>query len=678
MYGEGAFIYLIQCLVEEIDFRDAKLQKDQLKVQLLATEFGKLAGKPNFTQAVTQIFGSATLATPLTEEFLVALIKAIKAPMNQAHQRCRAVPSPATPPPCTARAASGSLAPGIRARAAFAAHASVFYLPQALALGVGLAQGPDQVLSSEGGKFLRTKLSELTAPQGREALLPLSEDLLHGLLFFLERQEGMARPRAQVTKVLCQIYPEERAPISLVPLLYGSDLISELNTRLTFEKEHVRYVSPEQRTAPQPAEGTELADLMQDLGYSCAATAKCLGEVFSQYGELTHECVAGIVAMLARTTTSLDDSLSLHGAFSSAVSGRYLEFDAKFDADKEDAVKALTAWNLDAVVEAVNAKMPGFEWVPVFAQLDQPSADGKSADALRLVASLHKKACGRALPAAVLLGSWRNSEAQLDLLAQALDLRDEVDWTGGTRVQSDSAVEGAAARGCWHSVDVITSLLTLSCRASFPRVQALFAEPLQAASQVLLTGLLQGGAAAGSPEETPMQQELLQALFPLFLGGDSPGSAALLQRLWALQPSAIMRAMAQLHAAQPQSLLRVLDLAQSFGALAETLQLPFYSFTLDLATVAQRKDLIQLEPWLQERLRSDTAEYDFVRACLGYLREKLLGAQASSRLTSGSASSVNVLSVEAAAIFFRFLHQSNALPAALSEELSQLYAQCVQ
>ena len=63
--------------------------------------------------------------------------------------------------------------------------------------------------------------------------------------------------------------------------------------------------------------------------------------------------------MLARTTTSLDDSLSLHGAFSTAVSGKYLEFDAKFDADKEDAVKALTSWNLDAIVEAVNTKMPG-------------------------------------------------------------------------------------------------------------------------------------------------------------------------------------------------------------------------------------------------------------------------------------------------------------------------------
>ena len=63
--------------------------------------------------------------------------------------------------------------------------------------------------------------------------------------------------------------------------------------------------------------------------------------------------------------------------------------------------------------------MPGFDWAPVFAKLDQPSAEGKSPDALRLLASLHKKACGRPLPAAVLLSTWKNSEAQLDLLAQA-------------------------------------------------------------------------------------------------------------------------------------------------------------------------------------------------------------------------------------------------------------------
>ena len=124
MYGQGAFIYLIQCLVEEIDFRDAKLQKDQLKVQLLAQEFGKLAGKPNFTQAVTQIFGSATLASPLTEEFLVALVKAIKAPMNQAHRHWRTVPFRPRPFRCHARTGP-RLA---RARLAFRGH--VLHLPR--------------------------------------------------------------------------------------------------------------------------------------------------------------------------------------------------------------------------------------------------------------------------------------------------------------------------------------------------------------------------------------------------------------------------------------------------------------------------------------------------------------------------------------------------------------------
>ena len=222
MYGEGAFVYLIQCLVEEIDFRDTKLQKDQLKVQLLAQEFGKLASKPNFTQAVCQIFGGATLASPLTEEFLVTLIKAIKAPMNQVGPG--GVEPPPAPPVTNARPAARSRASSPTCPCPARPVSDPAPGIQALALGVGLAQAPREDLSAEGGKFLRTKLSELTAPQGREALLPLSEDLLHGLLFFLQRQdESMARLRATVTKVLCQIYPEERAPIALVPLLYGQD-----------------------------------------------------------------------------------------------------------------------------------------------------------------------------------------------------------------------------------------------------------------------------------------------------------------------------------------------------------------------------------------------------------------------------------------------------------------------
>ena len=42
LYGQDAFVHLMRCLLEEVDFRDARLQKDQLKVQLLTQEFPQL------------------------------------------------------------------------------------------------------------------------------------------------------------------------------------------------------------------------------------------------------------------------------------------------------------------------------------------------------------------------------------------------------------------------------------------------------------------------------------------------------------------------------------------------------------------------------------------------------------------------------------------------------------
>lgn len=42
-----------------------------------------------------------------------------------------------------------------------------------------------------------------------------------------------------------------------------------------------------------------------------------------QFGPIDEYCVGAMVAMMSRTVTGLDDSLSLHGAFSTAVSGRF-------------------------------------------------------------------------------------------------------------------------------------------------------------------------------------------------------------------------------------------------------------------------------------------------------------------------------------------------------------------
>ena len=121
--------------------------------------------------------------------------------------------------------------------------------------------------------------------------------------------------------------------MSLLPLMYPVDAEStELNSCLA------HGTMPLQRAPfPKIASEVELAEVMRDLGYSCCANAKCFGEVLALFGPLDVSCVGAMVAVMACTAIGLDDSLSLHGAFSTAVSGKYLEFDAKFDADNEDA-----------------------------------------------------------------------------------------------------------------------------------------------------------------------------------------------------------------------------------------------------------------------------------------------------------------------------------------------------
>ena len=83
LYGESAFLVLFCCLLEEIDFRDPRLQKDQLKAQLLAQEFVKLAERPNFATLFCEILTHASLPSAFNEDFLHVVTKAAKATAAQ-------------------------------------------------------------------------------------------------------------------------------------------------------------------------------------------------------------------------------------------------------------------------------------------------------------------------------------------------------------------------------------------------------------------------------------------------------------------------------------------------------------------------------------------------------------------------------------------------------------------
>ena len=373
--------------------------------------------------------------------------------------------------------------------------------------------------------------------------------------------------------------------------------------------------------------------------------------------------------------------------------------------------QALTSWNVDAFVDAI-ASRSLLDWASVVTDhLDQPDLDAAPAEGLALIVAVYRKATRQPLPSSALLGEWRHAGSQLALLTHALGGGADVAWDGGRAIANPPEGSLKPELACWLNLDLTAALLRLSSKGHASACQLLFNEPAQAVPRLMLVALLQARAwghaphliapgtpllprpspllplpallpphlplpspqmaPAGSPSET--LHDLLEQLFPMFLASDAPGSTALLTRLWELQPAAVVRAMALLHQSQPQSLLRILDLCKELGALETILAAHAASrFALDLATVAQRKELINLEEWLKKCIKVSIPTNAFVKACNDYLREKILKKQ------KASDASVNVLSVEASAIFFRCLHGADGLPAALTEEISQLYIACVQ
>lgn len=86
-------------------------------------------------------------------------------------------------------------------------------------------------------------------------------------------------------------------------------------------------------------------------------------------------------------------------------------------------MKALTAWNLDAFVEAVNEKSPNLDWSAVFEHLDTPQLAVNTPTGLALITTLHRRTCRAPLPVTVLLGEWKHASAQMRLITRATNMR---------------------------------------------------------------------------------------------------------------------------------------------------------------------------------------------------------------------------------------------------------------
>ncbi|KAG0146562.1 hypothetical protein CROQUDRAFT_657201 [Cronartium quercuum f. sp. fusiforme G11] len=174
-----------------------------------------------------------------------------------------------------------------------------------------------------------------------------------------------------------------------------------------------------------------------------------------------------------------------------------------------------------------------------------------------------------------------------------------------------------------------------------------------------------------------LHNELANQLLQSFLTGH-PSHQLVFQRLWQLEPTYLIGALQEFYDSSEMNVTRVLDIAQDLKILDSLLTHPSASeaLVLDLASLASRREYLNLDKWLSDRL-SGSEGARFAHGCLDFLAKKV--AHDLARHSTPTEPTTLALSAPTVSIFIRTLrahHELLSLPEL--ERFKEIRTQAVQ
>ncbi|KAI8975394.1 CCR4-Not complex component, Not1-domain-containing protein [Mycotypha africana] len=218
-----------------------------------------------------------------------------------------------------------------------------------------------------------------------------------------------------------------------------------------------------------------------------------------------------------------------------------------------------------------------------------------------------------------------------------------------------------------NCLDLLESVMNLAGTAASEDVRVFMDRLAIQAPELLLIGLAQI-----QPIKNELHRSLLPKLLNIFLIGHV-NSPLVIRLLWHVQPNLLLEGFFEMYKKDPTSVSRVLDLAQEAKIVVDILKADMPFFTLDLASLAARRQNLNLEKWLLEKLAKDG--FAFFGVCIGFLERKCAIEMA--RQSGANVIPTLQLSFDVIRIFFRILSERPLPPAETAKlsKLSQLYAQ---
>ncbi len=318
-----------------------------------------------------------------------------------------------------------------------------------------------------------------------------------------------------------------------------------------------------------------------------------------------------------------------------------------------------------ALIPAVGSLGTHLNWSRIIRLMDEATngAFPDQSQSVGFAALLNAlRRAGQASAISGLWGKWQNQAAQLALVRGLLFQEPEsfnlASWTQRPIVKPDDfggsnttvqQLASAAQTNPWNSFELIETL-SEALGSEDPQVRAIVTDLLERAvkegADLVLLGLM-----ATSHPWSNVQTELTTKLVSMFLTGH-PSHQLVFTRLWQTDSTYLLNSLRTFWSENPANLTRILDVAQDLRILDTVLEMQPFQFALDVASLASRREYLNLGKWLQDHVAQHGAA--FMHACLEFLDSKVNDELATID-NADSAAANTPLTVYTVAIFLRIL-----------------------
>ncbi|CCM03832.1 uncharacterized protein FIBRA_05981 [Fibroporia radiculosa] len=328
--------------------------------------------------------------------------------------------------------------------------------------------------------------------------------------------------------------------------------------------------------------------------------------------------------------------------------------------------------DVGALIRALSSYDVKITWASVIKAFDMPDRQGVDTATLKLLIAILLN-CPRDAEVHAVTGFWQlwsNSLYQLRLLDALLSLpADTFNFVSlpGHRIVTVDDVANASptikslaanVQGhTWNSLDLFEVLVRLADSDSIEVrgfVREMLDKAVKISAELVHMGLLQ----VPYSNWGEIRSDYTQRLLAMFLAGH-PNHQLVFMRIWQIEPSYLTNAFRGFYEESPLNITRILDVAQDLKILDSLLEVRPFTFALDVAALASRREYLNLDKWLADNVSAHGA--DFLHSVIAFLDVKMESEKATRISDPAVDHRTMPLNPQTITIFLRVLRNSSGI-----------------